>query len=839
MTADPNTARVKIDGKFFQLAGRRFHVKGITYGPFAPNSDGEMFASREQSARDLEQIHQLGANLLRLYNVPPRWFLDLAAARGLKVLIDIPWSKHLCFLDSTDTQKQARAAVRQAAEHCKGHPALFGFSVVNEIGADIVRWSGVERVEKFIDRLVCDVKTIDPDVLCTFTSFPPSEYLHPSEIDFHCFNVYLHHRPAFEAYLTRLQTLADSKPLVLGEFGMDSIREGEAHKQEFLAWQIEAAFRTGLAGCVIFSYTDDWFRGGVQIEDWGFGLTSRDRKPKPSFEVVCRQLEIAPHFPLPKCPKVSVVVATYNGSRTLADCLTALCKLNYSDYEIILVDDGSVDRVPEIATQFQQRIHYVRQTNQGLSAARNAGIMAATGEIVAFTDDDCMADEDWLYYLVNDLLAGNYAAIGGHNFLPPEDSPVAAAVVASPGGPAHVLLTDREAEHIPGCNMAFYKWVLMETGMFDPVFRKAGDDVDVCWRLRDAGFKIGFSHSGFVWHYRRSTLKAYLKQQAGYGEAEALLIGKHPEHYNDFGGGIWQGRIYASSFTGLLLSGSRIYHGIFASGFFQRLYAAKPVSPLLYATSIAYHVAINIPLVLLAFYWNFCVPIAMASVAISLGVCIVAALQARLPREKLRWWSRPLVALLFFLQPIVRGWARLKYRSAFLSRPALPVPKEVALTQPIDTPASLVFWSDGCSDRFQFLQSLIGNLEQTSWTVRTDTGWANHDLEVFPHLWTRLTLTTVGEDLERGRRNVRVRVHAFWSWPARLLLAATLGITGLILYNFAAAAPMIWFVLLLLPVVLWVVHDQVESDIRLLLAALRAAAVERNFTEVRESTHCR
>jgi len=70
--------------------------------------------------------------------------------------------------------------------------------------------------------------------------------------------------------------------------------------------------------------------------------------------------------------------------------------------------------------------------------------------------------------------------VGGPNLPPPEDSVVAACVAASPGGPLHVLLDDVEAEHIPGCNMAFRREVLEEIGGFDPIYRSAGDDVDVC-----------------------------------------------------------------------------------------------------------------------------------------------------------------------------------------------------------------------------------------------------------------------------------------------------------------------------------------------------------------------
>src|SRR5437868_3877203 len=84
-------------------------------------------------------------------------------------------------------------------------------------------------------------------------------------------------------------------------------------------------------------------------------------------------------------------------------------------------------------------------------------------------------------------------------------------------GPTHVLLDDRIAEHVPGCNMAFRRDALLLIGGFNPVYLKAGDDVDVCWRLQAKGLRIGFAPSAIVWHHHRSSVRAYMRQQAGYG----------------------------------------------------------------------------------------------------------------------------------------------------------------------------------------------------------------------------------------------------------------------------------------------------------------------------------
>lgn len=818
-------ARVTVDGKFFRLGGQKFYLKGVSYGPFVPTTDNGTFASPVQTARDFVQIRELGANLVRVYHVPPRWFLDLAAVHDLKLLIDIPWNKHLCFLESFRLQEDARAAVRQAVKACAGHPAVFAYSVVNEIPPDIVRWSGARAMAGFIDELIAEAKSIDPECLCTFTNFPPTEFLRPLSVDFLCFNIYLHNRQPFRNYLSRLQMIADSKPLVLGEFGIDSTREGEPQKCEILSWQIETAFRSGLAGTVVFSYTDDWWRGGQQIEDWAMGLTTRDRQSKDSFHAVQKMFRLAPHFPLASSPRVSVVVASYNGGRTLPACLDSLGRLNYPDYEIIVVDDGSTDDTPQTLKKHPNVRCFRHDQNLGLSVARNTGIAAATGEIVAFTDSDCRADEDWLYYLVGDLLDSDFAGIGGHNFLPPEDSTVAAAVLVSPGGPAHVMLTDRQAEHIPGCNMAFYKWALEEIGGFDPIFWKAGDDVDVCWRLQQHGCKIGFSPAGFVWHFRRSTVRAYLKQQSGYGEAEAMLVRKHPEYFNAVGGGIWRGRIYAAAKYGIAMRRPIIYHGVFGSGFFQTLYTPPPAGILAFFSSLEYHVLLTLPLLVLSSTFHWLLPVAVASLLLSLAVCAAAAAQAGLPRKKRRFWSRSLVALLFFLQPIVRGSARYRGQLNAQSTPSSAKQNldSVALRHGSHDLNEAHYWAGHFVNRIEFLDAILKRLDQQGWPNKSDIGWSEYDVEIFGSRWSYLQLTTVAEEYPRNRRMLHCRLRTRWSLLATISFWAALGFELLVIGFVGRWVPWLWLLLLTMPLLAWFLAGEkrkLQSMITVLLDEL-------------------
>ena len=357
-----------------------------------------------------------GINALRTYTVPPPWLLDLASENGLLVLVGLAWEQHVAFLEDSSRPRSIEARIREGARSCAGHPAVLGYAVGNEIPASIVRWHGRRRTERFLERLTAAVRSEDPSAPVTYVNYPSTEYLQLPFLDFLCFNVFLEAEERLEAYLARLQHLAGDRPLVLTELGLDSRRHGEEAQAIVLDWQIRTAFRAGCAGAFVFSWTDEWHRGGLPVDDWDFGLTDRSRKPKPGLEAVRNAFTEVPFRDDLAWPRVSVVICSHNGAATIAECLEGVVALDYPNFEMIVVDDGSTDETSEIAEGFGLRL--IRTENRGLSSARNTGLEAASGEIVAYLDDDARPDVHWLRYLAATFMATPHAGVGGPNVPP-------------------------------------------------------------------------------------------------------------------------------------------------------------------------------------------------------------------------------------------------------------------------------------------------------------------------------------------------------------------------------------------------------------------------------------
>ncbi len=562
-------------GKFLFVGEDKFWVKGVTYGTFRPLADGTQFPEKEVVERDFAMMAANGINSVRTYLPPPVWLLDLAQRAGLRVMVGLAWEQHVAFLDDRELIKTIKGRIRDGVKACAGHPAVLCYSIGNEIPSSIVRWHGRKPIERFLKKLYGIAKKQDPDALVTYVNFPTTEYLQLGFLDFQCFNVYLESREALSGYLAKLQNLAGEQPLVMAEIGLDSMRNGEDAQRESLDWQVRMAFSQGCAGAFVFAWTDEWYRGGNDIEDWDFGLTTRAREAKPALSAVKKAFAETPFPEDLDWPSVSVVVCSYNGAATIRDTLEALSKISYPNVEVIFVNDGSTDETADIAGEYD--VTLISTENQGLSNARNTGWQAAKGEIIAYIDDDAYPDPDWLRYIAHTFMTTEYAGVGGPNVAPAGDGPIADCVANAPGRPVQVLLTDTEAEHIPGCNMAFRRSVLEAINGFDPRYRAAGDDVDLCWRIQERGWRIGFHAAALNCHHCRNSLSMYWKQQQGYGKAEALLEEKWPDKYNTAGHFTWKGRLYGKGITEAIPSGRwRIYQGQWGVAPFQSIYEPAP-----------------------------------------------------------------------------------------------------------------------------------------------------------------------------------------------------------------------------------------------------------------------
>ena len=759
----PWTPRPRVGGKFLFLGDEKLSVRGVTYGAFEPDAQGNEYHDVAQIERDFAQMAANGINAVRIpHTMPPRTLLDIAARHGLYVMVGLSAEQYVGYLIDRRGAPDIEALIRAKVKSCAGHPALLCYALGNEIPAPIARWLGRRRIQRYLARLYRVIKDEDPGGLVTYVNYPTTEYLELPFLDLVCFNVYLESQERFDAYLARLQNIAGDRPLIMSELGLDSLRNGEGGQARSLDWQVRTAFAAGCAGVFVFSWTDEWYRHGHDVEEWAFGLTRADRSPKPALEAVREAFTEAPFAPSVPWPRMSVVVCTYNGSRTIRDCCEGLRRLAYPDYEVIVVDDGSTDTAGAIARDYDVRL--IRTPNRGLACARNTGLAAATGEIVAYLDDDAYPDPHWLTYLAATFLSTSHAGVGGPNIAPLGDGPIAECVARAPGGPVHVLVSDREAEHIPGCNMAFRKSCLEAIGGFDPQFRTAGDDVDVCWRLQERGWTLGFHPAAMVWHHRRNSLRTYWRQQIGYGRAEAMLERKWPEKYNGLGHVRWAGRIYGDGLTYTLgWRRPRVYHGVWGVAPFQSLY--QPSSSLLgslpqmpewhlMTASLAGIAALSVA-------WRpftLAVPLLVAAIVPPVAQAWLSALRARFPDRPDGWVARLrrrlLTAALHLVQPLARLRGRLNEGLTPWRRHGTPRPTPL-------WPVTTSIWTERWQEQEQRLRTMEAGLRADGACVLRGGRHTRWDLEVRGGLFGAARLLMGVEEHAGGKQLIRLR----W-WPA-------------------------------------------------------------------------
>ena len=805
--------RVVTDGKFLRAGEERFLIKGVTYGTFAPDSNGYQFPQLSQVSEDFRLMAELGINTVRVYTTPRRDVLDEAARRGLRVMVGLPWSQHIAFLDDRRLRHDIERDVVRSVRELADHPAALMFALGNEIPPGVVRWHGHARVGRFLRNLYDSTKNVAPDALLTYVNFPPTEFLDLSFFDVCAFNVYLHRETELRAYLARLQHIAGHKPLLLAEAGADGIREGLEGQAAITAMHIRAAFSEGACGAVAFTWTDEWWRGGFDVDDWAFGLVDRQRKPKPAAAAVARAFADAP-FPreAPETwPRVSVIVCAYNAADTIEDCLSSLERLTYPDVEIILVNDGSRDRTGEIGRQ-HPRVRVIDIPNGGLSNARNVGLAHATREIVAYTDADTRVDPDWLTHLVQPFLTTDVVGSGGPNVVPADDPPMAQCIARAPGGPTHVLLDDRTAEHVPGCNMAFKREALLAIGGFNAVYLRAGDDVDVCWRLQARGWKIGFAASALVWHHHRSSVNAYWRQQVGYGEGERWLMAHHPDKFLD-GHMLWRGRIYSPLPFVRSLWGERINAGVWGTAAFPSVYrtdvhpfAFLPHSVRWQVVSIVLAIAGAVVTAIGGHSWAAALLLGSGGIGIAMTLAKNLAYAWRSDVDSLKGnhlWYRAVVAYLHFLQPFARLRGQIR---GILSPPEVTQPVGKPQTSRGPRPslreawrAMLLicgsvseerYWSEAWTTTDRVLTQLTDWLRRSRavTTIEVDEGWSHdRDVSVLVGRWAWLDVRALVEEHHGGKGLLRLSTYlrptSFGIVSALMLATALLGaaLTGVAL----------------------------------------------------------
>jgi GT2 family glycosyltransferase len=221
--------------------------------------------------------------------------------------------------------------------------------------------------------------------------------------------------------------------------------------------------------------------------------------------------------------RISVVVPTFERSRQLKACLTALAGGFPPDAETVVVDDGGRVQLEPVVAPFVERLRLrlLKTTNGGPAAARNRGLAEASGDIVVFTDDDCRPHPGWVAAIASGVTISPPRAVGGttHNGLPANAYADASQLVLNLLSRHDRAMVGRE-RLLPSNNFAFPAARLRSLGGFDERFRTA-EDRDLCRRWAAAGYALGRVPSAVVEHDPQLDFSGFIRKCFAYGRGAA------------------------------------------------------------------------------------------------------------------------------------------------------------------------------------------------------------------------------------------------------------------------------------------------------------------------------
>ena len=225
---------------------------------------------------------------------------------------------------------------------------------------------------------------------------------------------------------------------------------------------------------------------------------------------------------------VSVIVPAYNASGIICKCIEALLKLNYpkNKLELIIVDNNSSDETLQLIKKYPVILETENKI-QSSYAARNKGILKATGEIIAFTDSDCIVDPEWIRNGIKYFSDSTCGAVAGEILSLPPNSIFEEYLESIEFLHQRHCLNNPFFPYMQTANAFFRRSVLGEIGLFDADMISGGD-ADLAWRMQIlTDYKLLYSPESKILHRHRNTLKGLYKQKKTHGIGKAHLEKKH------------------------------------------------------------------------------------------------------------------------------------------------------------------------------------------------------------------------------------------------------------------------------------------------------------------------